>query len=105
MRDPGGRLTQRRRVKAAAVFAPNDLPPDQSGALQHQNVLGDGIERHWKRACDFRHGSRLAREVRQDYPPRGIGDGRENAVQNVLFMFNQRVEYIPMPPMLSRFNV
>src|SRR5258708_10083164 len=95
VRNPRRWFAQRRRVKTTAVLAPNDLPPDQAGALQYQNVLRDRVERDRKRPRDFRDSSRLARQVRQHCPARGIGYGRENAVQNVCLMFNQRVEYIP----------
>lgn len=87
------------------VLAPHHLPPDQSGALQHQNVLGNSIQRHRKRPRDFGDRGRLARKAHQDGPARGIGYSRENAVQNVCLIFNQLVEYIVVLESPSRFNV
>src|SRR5215813_5478594 len=46
VRDPRRRLPQRGRVQAAMVLASHHLPPDQTGALQHQNVLRDRVERN-----------------------------------------------------------
>lgn len=75
------------------MFAPHDLAPDQSSALQNHQVFGNGIEGNGEGSGDLRDGGRLVGDRSQNGPSDGIGNGRENKVQLRLVIFNHMVEH------------
>src|ERR1700681_339166 len=56
-------------------------PADQTGSLQHLEVLGDSRLRQRRGLCEFDDASIAGREALQDRPAGGICKGREGAAQ------------------------
>jgi len=56
-------------------------PADQTGSLQHLEVLGDGRLRQRGGPCEFDDASIAGREALQDRPAGGVRKGREGAAQ------------------------
>src|SRR5207249_7688434 len=54
---------------------------DQTGALEHLEVLRDGGKAHLERAGQLRDRSLARGEARKDCAPRGIGEGGESGAE------------------------
>ena len=72
-----------------------DLAPcDQSGVRQHIEMLHDGGERHRERPRELAYrNARAAIELREQRPPRRIGEGGKSAVERYVLILNHRVKY------------
>ncbi len=75
------------------MLAALDFAPHQACALQHQNVLRDGVQRYRERPGNFGDRGRPLCERGQDGAPRGVGDGCKDTVESFRAMFNHLVEY------------
>jgi hypothetical protein len=75
------------------VLASDDFAANESGALEHHQVLGDGIERNRKRPRDRGHRGRAALEISQDRAARAIRHGPKNGIERSGTIFNHSVEY------------
>ena len=58
---PALRRLQWPGFQAAMMVAPENLTPDQAGAFQHLQMLGNGVEGNAERCRDFGHPRRACR--------------------------------------------
>ena len=80
-------------IEREHVVASHDRAPQQPGALEHADVLGDGIERDGEIASDVRDACVGVGEPREDGATRGIAQGVENAVEPGRLIFTHMGEY------------
>jgi len=93
--EPGVGATERAGTKAAEVLSAVDFAAHQTGALEHHQMLGNGVEGDRKGSAEFGDRGGLARKPLKDGAARGIGDGREDEVEMAVRTFNHTVEYYP----------
>jgi hypothetical protein len=72
-----------------------DLAPcDQSGVRQHIEMLHDGGERHRERPRELAYrNARAAIELREQRPPRRVGESGKGAVERDVLILNHQVKY------------
>jgi hypothetical protein len=83
------------RVQSHLVHAAVAPAPEQSGLFQHTQMFRDGRQGHRMRTGQARDAFIAPGEMREDLPPGGIGQRREDAVQSFRGMFNHLVNYYP----------
>ena len=79
--DPLGRVGHGAGVERKDVVAALHRAPHEFRALEHLDVLGDGVERHRKIAGDLGDAGVGQREAREDGAPRRVGHGAEGGVE------------------------
>ena len=71
-------------LEMAVVVPALALAPQQSGALEHTEVLGNGRQSHSERLGKLADGGGPARQTKENAPPRSIPKGGEQGVELVL---------------------
>ena len=75
------------------MIASDDGAAEQAGALEHADVLGNGVERDGKVRGDFGDPRVGVREPREDGASRGITQRVENAIELPGLIFTHMGEY------------
>ena len=90
-RHPLRRVTQRRRLEAAATDAAGLGGLDQAGVCEHAKVLGDRWQGHRVRPGEFGHGPLAARQFGEHGPAGRVRQRREGAVERGRRIVNHMV--------------
>src|SRR5262249_9644927 len=98
------RLAQWLNVERADMVAPLDLPPQQPRALEHPQMLGDGIQGDGKVLSDFGNSRGTVSQALDNRPPSRVGDGAEDVRQSRRLSFTHLGEDI-MPASRSPSHV
>ena len=81
--DPVGDLVERLHLEPAVVH-PAALPPvDQTGSLEHAQLLRDGGRRDPERLAERGHGARAARKPSEHRPPGRVRQRPEGRIQRL----------------------
>ena len=83
MLQPIGGILERTRGEPARSPLRLAAALDQTGALQHLEVLGDRGKAHRERLGELSDGNLARNETRQDSTPRGVGEGREGDAEAI----------------------
>src|SRR5258706_14420335 len=81
MLQPRRGLRERFRLELARPPLRVAAGGNESGALQHLEVFGDGRLAHRKRFGQFRYRGGAGSEARKDRAPRGVGEGGKGGVE------------------------
>src|SRR5919112_249297 len=80
---PVGGLLQRPRLEPARPRLRHATARDQTGPLEHLQVLGDARKAHLKRLGQLLDGGLTGGEPNQDLPPGRVRKGRKRAVKRI----------------------
>src|SRR5258706_2408601 len=81
MLQPRRGLRERFRLELARPPLRVAASGNESGALQHLEMFGDGRLAHRKRFGQFRYRGGAGSEARKDRAPRGVGEGGKGGVE------------------------
>jgi len=81
--EPVDRLLERRRLEARGPKLGRATAGDEAGALEHPEVLRDGLERDRERLGQLVHRGLALGETTEDRSAGGVGEGREGDAELV----------------------
>src|SRR5215470_144755 len=93
---PLGDLLQRSRLEPARAPLRFPAPDDETGQLEHPQVLGDGGPAHRERRRELLHRRRPLGQPGEDGPAGRVGEGSESGAQGVRCHPYQPIGYLTM---------
>jgi hypothetical protein len=92
---PLGRLFERFGLELHFVHTPVTPAAKQSRLLKNAQMFRYRWQRHVMRPSQMRDAFIAAGKMREDAPPRRVGQSGECAIQNLWRIFNHLVNYLP----------